>query len=206
MSDIEKEIMKEVREFIRVLLKKYWYILLIVLIGFVGAIVGGITVELLFIQSSDIGGYGTWTFNDFSVGSSLAFIIVSIGWLLLLVVLPLCGYFGLVGGIFWWKIISADNKAYIKEKMRHDDKKEERKAHRKKHAKKRGGSGGFTFFTFIIFLIVVFIEGNWLVPFGSLPYSYFIFVYIKIFIWIGIIGGIVGLIVFILWLTGKIGK
>ena len=206
MSDIEKEIMKEVRDFIRVLLKKYWYILLIVLIGAVGAFIGGITVELLFIESSNIGGYGAWTFNDFSVGTSLAFIIMSIVWLLLLVVLPLCGYFALVGGIFWWKIISVDNKAYIKEKIRHEDKREEKKAHRKKRAKKQGSSGGFTFFTFIIFLIVIFVQGNWLEPFGNLSYSYFILTYIEILIWIFGIGGIVGLVVFILWLSGVIGK
>ena len=206
MNDIEKEIMKEVRDFIRVLLKKYWYILLIVIIGAVGAVVGGITVELLFIESSEIGGYGAWTFNQFSVGNSLLFIIMSIGWLLLLVVLPLCGYFALVGVIFWWKIISADNKAFIKEKMRHDDKREEKKAHKKKHAKRRGGSGGFSFFTFIIFLIVIFVQGNWLIPFGNLSYSYFILTYIEILIWIFGIGGIVGLVVFILWLSGVIGK
>jgi hypothetical protein len=206
MSDIEKEIMNEVRDFIRVLLKKYWYILVIVLIGIVGAVVGGITVELLYIESSDVGGYGTWTFNDFSVGTALLFILQSIGWLLLLVLLPLIGYFALVVGIFWWKIISTDNKAFIKEKMKHDENKEARKAHRKKHAKRRGGGGGFTFFTFIIFLIIVFAEGNWLVPFASLPYSYFIITYIKILIWIGIIGGIAGIVVFILWLSGKIGK
>lgn len=206
MSDIEKEIMKEVRDFIRVLLKKYWYILLIVLIGVVGAVVGGFTVALLYIESSEIGGYGTWTFNDFSVGNSLLFIIMAIVWLLLLVVLPTLGYFALVGSIFWWKIISADNKAYIKEKLKHDDRKEEKKAHRKKHAKKTGSSGGFTFFTFIIFLIVIFAEGNWLVPFGSLEYSYFIYTYLEILIWIGVIGGIAGLVVFILWLSDVIGK
>ena len=206
MSDVEKEIMNEVRDFVRVLLKKYWYILLIVVIGAVGAFVGGITVELLFIDSSEIGGNGAWTFNDFSVGSSLAFIIVSIGWLLLLVGLPLCGYFALIGVIFWWKIISADNKAYIKEKFRHEEKREEKKAHRKKKAKKQGGGGGFSFFTLLIFLLVIFVEGNWWVTFGNLQFTYFIFLYIEILIWIGVIGGIVGLVVFILWLTGVIGK
>ena len=204
MSDIEKENKKEVRDFVRVLLKKYWYILLIVVIGVVGAFIGGITVELLFVEN---GGYGTWTFNDFSVGSSLAFIFVSIGWLLLLVGLPLCGFLGLVGGIFWWKLLSADDKAYIKEKIKKDeDKKEERKARRKKQAKKGGGSGGMTFCTFFIFAIVIFVQGNWLEPFGNLPFSYFILTYFGILIWSGIIFGIGGLVVLILWLSGVIDK
>ncbi|MBY9021625.1 MAG: hypothetical protein KGD67_11240, partial [Candidatus Lokiarchaeota archaeon] len=119
MSDIEKENNKEVRDFVRALLKKYWYLLLLVVIGVVGAFVGGITVELLFVEN---GGYSAWTFNDFSVGSSLAFFIVSIGWLLLLVGLPLCGYFALIGVIFWWKLISAEDKAFIKEKTRTEEK------------------------------------------------------------------------------------
>ena len=203
MSDIEKEINKEVRDFVRVLLKKYWYILLIVLIGAVGAFIGGITVELLFVEN---GGYGTWTFNDFSVGSSLAFIFVSIGWLLLLVVLPLCGYFALVGGIFWWKLISADDKAFIKEKTRTEEKKEARKAHRKKKAKRGGGSGGISGFTFFLFAIAIFVKGDWLVTFGNLPFSYFILTYVEILIWCGAIFGLAGLVVLILWLSGVIDK
>ena len=57
-------------------------------------------------------------------------------------------------------------------------KKEEKKAHRKKHAKKNGGSGGFSFFIFLISLLVIFIEGNFLVPYSSLSYTYFLFLYI----------------------------
>lgn len=206
MSDIEKEIMKEVRDFVRVLLKKYWYILLVVLIGAVGAFVGGITVELLFIESSPIGGYGTWTFNDFSVGSSIIFILLSVGWLLLLVGLPLIGYFAVVGSIFWFVLISDENKAYIKEKMKDEERKEKKKAHRKKQAKKGGGGGGVSFFTVFIMLIVIFVQGNWWVTFGNLSFTYFLFLYIEIIIWCAAIFGIGGLIVFILWLTGVIGK
>ncbi len=203
MSDIEKELKKEVRDFVRVLLKKYWYIILIVVIGVVGAFIGGITVELLFVEN---GGYSTMTFNDFSFGSFLAFILVSIGWLLLLVVLPLFGYFALVGFIFWWKLISADNKAFIKEKIRTEEKKEERKAHWKKQAKKGGGGGGMSFFTFILFAIAIFVKGDWLVTFDILPFSYFILTYIEILIWCGAIFGIGGLVIFILWLSGVIDK
>ena len=206
MDDIEKEIMKEVRDFIKVLLKKYWYIVVFVLVGLVGAFVGGITVELLFIESSEIGGYGTWTFGEFSVGTTILFILLSVGWLLLLVVLPLIGSFVIVGSIFWWLIISDDNKAYIKEKIKDDEKKENKKAHRKKHAKKNGGSGGFSFFIFLISLLVIFVEGNFWVPFNALSFTYFLFLYIEIIIWIGAICGIGGLIIFILWLSGVIGK
>ncbi|MHA1671777.1 MAG: hypothetical protein ACTSV5_14565 [Promethearchaeota archaeon] len=206
MSDIEKEIMNEVRDFVRALLKKYWYILVVVLMGVVGAFIGGVTVELLFIETSEIGGYGTWNLGQFSVGSSILFILLSIGWLLLLVGLPLVGYFAIIGCIFWFVIISEDNKAYIKEKMKDEERKEKKKAHRKKQAKKGGGGGGISFFTVLIMLLVIFVQGNWWVTFGNLSFTYFLFLYIEIIIWCAAIFGIGGLIVFILWLTGVIGK
>ena len=153
-----------------------------------------------FINTSDVGGYGTFTFDEFSVGTTLLFYLLSILWLLLLDVLPAGGYICLLIGVFWWKLVKEEDKQEIKRLM----KREESKDFRKKRRKQRGGGGGGgSFLIFIAFLIVVFVDGNWLVPFGDLSFSYFVFAYISGLVWCAIIAGIPACIIFVLWLLHK---
>ena len=205
MSDIEdiekaaQDVVDNVHIFFRGLLRKYWYILVLSIIGLVGAFIGIILVILTFM---DYWGIGAWHFNDFSVGAIVLICVLLILWILLLVVLPLIGYFGIIAGVFWWILLSDEDKATLKIWMKEEDKKEKRK-NRVKHSSE---GGGFTVFINLIFILIVLAQGNWWTPFGLLPVSYFVITYLWIFIWFGIIAAIGGLVVLILWLTGKIWK
>ena len=208
MSDIEdiektaQNVVDNAKEFFRGLMKKYWYLLVLVIIGLVGAFIGFILVILTFIDNTGTPPIATWTFNQFSVGAVVLIAILLILWMLLLVVLPTAGYFGIIAGVSWWKILSSDEKSTLKIWMKHEDKKE----HRKKRMKRSGGSGGFGFITMLAFLIIVFINGNWWVHFENLPFSYFVITYLTGIIWIAIIAAIVGTILLILFLLGKLEK
>lgn len=205
MSDIEdiekaaQDVVDNVRDFFRGLLRKYWYLLVLLIIGIVGAFVGIILVILTFMDNT---GIGLWTFNDFSVGSIVLICVLLLLWILLLVVLPSIGYLGIIAGIFWWKLLSDEEKSTLKIWMKQEDKKSKRK-NRVKHGSE---GGGFTFFINLIFILIVLAQGNWWTPFGLLPVSYFVITYISIFMWLGIIAAVGGLVVLILWLTGKIWK
>jgi hypothetical protein len=205
MSDIEdvekaaKDVVDNVKEFFRGLFRKYWYLLILLAIGLAGAFIGIILVILTFLDNT---GVAAWHFNDFSVGAIVLICVLLILWILLIVILPTVGYFGIIAGIFWWVVLSADDKATLKVWMKREDKKEKRK----KRMKRGGGCGGFGFFINLIFILVVLAQGNWWTHFEFLPVSYFVIIYLWIFIWLAIIAAVAGVVLLILFLSGKLWK
>ena len=175
------------------MIKKYWYSLILYGIAAVGFVVGTFVVLSLYISAPDIAGGGTWTFDDFSLGAGLLWIIFLVLWELLLVVLPSAAYFGIVTGIFWFAIISEEDKAAMKER-------EKREKHPKK-TEKGGGAAGFIFF--LAFLCVVAIDGNFWVRSGDLAYSYYVYAYLVGVMWTCIILGGPVLIVGLIYLSKK---
>ena len=172
------------------MIKKYWVGFLILLLVCVGFFIWFFTILLTYIANSDIGGNGLWTLDDFSVGTSILWLLSLIGWELLLGFLPFGGIFCLILAIYWFVILPEEDKEAIKARESKDKKKKRTKE-----------SGGVSFLFTIAFLIVVFIDGNWLTPFGSLPYSYLIQAYLIGFIWVCIIAAIPAVIIFLYWIS-----
>jgi len=174
---------------------KHWVVILILVVACIGAVIGGGAVLLSYIPASEIGGNGSWTFDDFSVGTSILWMLLLILWEFLLVILPFIAFCGVVVGLYWFVIMPEEDKEAIKSR----DKNEKDK---KRHSKE---GGGISFLFTIAFLLVVFIEGNWLVTFGTLPYSYFVIAWLWGFMWTMIILGIpIGVLGFIyFWLKIK---
>jgi hypothetical protein len=175
------------------IIRKYWVAFLILALVVVGFFIVFFTIILAYVENSAIGGFGTWTLAEFSVGTGILWLLVLFGWELLLGVLPFGGLCLLILGIYWAVILSEEDKAAIKARDRK----------KKKYRKTEGG--GFTFLITIAFLIVVFVDGQWLTPIGSpsLPYSYWIQAYLTGFIYVCLIAGIPILILFILYLVYK---
>ena len=175
------------------IIRKYWVAFLILALVVVGFFIVFFIIILAYVENSAIGGFGTWTLAEFSVGTGILWLLVLFGWELLLGVLPFGGLCLLILGIYWAVILSEEDKAEIKARDRK----------KKKYRKTEGG--GFTFLITIAFLIVVFVDGQWLTPIGSpsLPYSYWIQAYLTGFIYVCLIFGIPILILFILYLVYK---
>ncbi len=174
------------------MIKKHWYVLIIYGIAIVGLVVGGFLVLWKYIESWSALG-PTTTFNDFSLGSLILWGIFLFLWELLLVVLPVIGYCIIVTVILWYKILPEEDKQAIKSR-------EKKKTKTKKAA---GGSGGAGFLFFLVFMLVVYIDGNFWVPAGSLSYSYYIYAYLMGFMWVFIVLGIPFLIIIIIYLSKK---
>jgi hypothetical protein len=175
------------------MMKKYWYALVIFGIAVVGAIIGVVVVLMLYIGAPDIAGAGTWTFDDFSLGAGILWIIFLVLWELLCVVLPFIVFCGIIVAIFWYGILSDEDKAAFKDR--------EKKEKHPKKARNGGGAAGILFF--IAFVLVVLIDGNLWVRSGDLSYSYYIFAYLTGFMWTCIVLGIPVLIIGILYLLKK---
>lgn len=175
------------------MIKKHWYVVIIYGIAIVGLVLGGFLVLWKYIESWSALG-PTTTFNEFSLGTAVLWIIFLILWELLYVWLPVIGYCIIVTLVLWYKILPEEDKQAIKSR----EKKE-----KKKIKKYGGGSGGAGILFFLVFMLVVYIDGNFWVDSGSLSYSYYIYAYLMGFMWIFIVLGIPFLIIIIVYLSKK---
>ncbi len=174
------------------LASRYWYLLAIFGLIIVGAVIGFILTFNWYIATSAIGGFGSWTFDQFSLGTGLLWCLFLCLWVLLFIVLPTLGVIGLFIAIIWFGVFSPELKAEIKAQLK-----------RPSPRKRESGSGGFSFLLFIGVCIKVFIDGNWWTPFGSLTYGYFAYVWITVVMWAFILFAIpVGVLV-LGWLIYK---
>ena len=185
-------------EFGKKYLKKYWKYTPLAIGGAIAAVIIGLLVFLWYVQISPLGGNGTWTFDQWSVDTLGSFIIRVIFWEFLLVFLPFAAYFGGAFGLFWFKIMTEEERQEIRQR---NDKEKERTAKRKKVGAYGGsGGGGFPFLLLIISLIIIWVDGNTYSPFGLLTYSYFIYVSLWSVFWVAICIGIPFAVIGILWL------
>ncbi|MFX1591512.1 MAG: hypothetical protein ACFFCL_02355 [Promethearchaeota archaeon] len=167
-------------------IKEHWKTFAVVIFAGVCAIVGLLLVLIWFIQTSPIGGQGTWTFNDWTLMHILCFIILLILWELLFVGLPTGLFFG-VGGYIWWKRLPDEKKQEFKDREK-----------KKRRTKEVGGGGGFSFFMFIAYCMYIAVQGYYDVPFGTMPWSFWVYSWFLTFMWILIVLGIPALIIVII--------
>ncbi|WP_287585567.1 hypothetical protein [Candidatus Borrarchaeum sp.] len=144
------------------LLRKYWKYMAIFVVGGVIALIGGIFVFFWYVGTSAVGGQGTWTIDQFSIGNIVRWVIFLILFELAIIVIPTAV---ILGGLafWWWRNLPQEEKDQFKGR---------------KTRKREAGSGGFTFLTAIIFLIMIFLQGNWNTPLGALSYSYLVFTWL----------------------------
>ncbi|MDH5439174.1 MAG: hypothetical protein OEZ48_00475 [Candidatus Bathyarchaeota archaeon] len=182
------------------LVVRYWYFVLIFGLIIIGAIIGFILTLDWYINTSTIGGQGTWTFDQFSMGTAIEWVIFLFLWILLIVVLPTLAVAGIIVAIIWFAVFPPELKEEIKLRFKKDEE------HKKRRGKKSEGGGAFGFLMFIGVCIYVAIDGNWLTEFGSLNYRYFIDAWITVFKWALIIFGIPAVIIGIIWFVRKYGR
>ncbi len=169
------------------LLRKYWKYLAVFVIGGIVAFIGGIFVFFWYVGTSAVGGQGTWTIDQFTIGNIVRWVIFLILYELAIIGIPTAV---ILGGLafWWWKNLPQEEKDQFESK--------------KSRRKDAGSGGGFSILTAIIFLIIIFVQGNWNTPLGALSYSYLVFTWLWACIFTIIPFGIAALVYF----TYKIGK
>ena len=175
------------------LCKKHWKILTIFIIAGIGCVIGLFLVLLFQINTSWVGGNGTWNLGEFSIGTTLLFCIQLMLWEFLLVFLPGIAFF-CITGYLWWKKLPEEEKNEIKER----EKKE-----RELKTKQYGGGGAIGFFIWIAFFIIVFVQGNWLTPFNALSYTYFVTAGLQALLWIVLLIILPAVILGLIWFIRK---
>ena len=172
-------------------IKNHLTAFIVIIVAGICIVTGAILVLFWFIETSPIGLQGTATLDQWSLDWIVGFYILMILWELLFVGIPTVLFFGVGGYIFWSRLPDEE-----KQEHKARDKKE---SHRKRNA---GGGGGGSFFMFIAYCIYMGIQGNYYAPFGSQPYSYWVYSWFLTIMWILIIFGIpICIILLIVYLT-----
>jgi hypothetical protein len=182
--------------FLRNISVQYWYFALIFGLIIIGTIIGLFLTVNEYINTSTIGGQGTWTFDQFSMGTVVEYIIIFLLWLLVIVGLPTLVIAGVVLAIMWYVVFTEDLREEIKFRSEREEEKKRR------IGKTSGGGGVFGFFLYIGVCLYIALDGNWMTEFGSLSLRYFVDVYIAVFLWIILIFSI-GATIGIIWFVKK---
>ena len=161
-------------EFWKRKIQEHWKLFTVFIIGCVAAIAGALLVLFWFIETSPIGAMGTATVGEWTLAWIWEFFIFLILWELLIVGIPIGVALGL-SWYFWWKKISAGEKAEFKGRWR---------------GRGTAEGGGFGFGMFIAYSIYMYINGDFFTPFGDYPYTYWVYSWFHTLAWLLVIFGI----------------
>jgi hypothetical protein len=182
--------------FLRNIAVQYWYFILIFGLIILGGIIGFI---LTLNEYIDTGGQGTWTIDQFSMGTGVEWIIFLFLWLLVVVGVPSLVVIGLLIAIIWYVVFDTGLKEEIKFRS-------EREEEKKRRFGKTSESGGlFGFFMFVGVCLYIALDGNWMTEFGNLSFRYFVDAWIAVFLWF-IIVCFIGVIIGSVWFVKKYEK
>jgi hypothetical protein len=182
--------------FLRNIAVQYWYYVLIFGLIIIGAILGFILTLNEYINTSTIGGQGTWTFDQFSMGTIVEWMIFFLLWLLVIVVLPTLAVGLFLVAIIWYIVFLPELREEIKFRFKREEEK------RRRFGTKSESSGLFGLFMFIGVCIYITLDGNWMTEFGNLNLRYFVDAWIAVFLWVVFIG-IIGVTIGICWFVNK---
>ncbi|MFW9939123.1 MAG: hypothetical protein ACFFD5_15865 [Candidatus Thorarchaeota archaeon] len=180
---------EEISDFWKKKIKDHKIAFIIMIIAGACAIVGLLLVLFWFIGASPLGGNGTWTFNQWSVGTLLVFCVFLVLFELLFVGVPAALFFG-IGYYLWWRRLPTEEKQEFKDR-------EKKETHKKRNW---GGGGGFSFFIFLAYCIYLAVDGNFNTAFGTYPYTYWLYTWFLTIMWIVIVLGVpAGIILLIVY-------
>ncbi|MHA1542349.1 MAG: hypothetical protein ACTSQH_05190 [Candidatus Hodarchaeales archaeon] len=199
MSTEENSSEKSSKLFWKNLVIRYWVYVLIFGLIMIGAIIGFILTLDWYLNTTSIGGQGTWTFDQFSMGTMVEFVVFLFLYLLVIVGIPTTVAAGITVAILYFVVFDPELKEGIKLQLKRDEERNRR------FGRSSEGGGVFGFLMFIGVCIKVTFDGNWMTEFGSLSYKYFVDAWITVFIWGLIIVGIPAVIIGI-WYVRRYGK
>lgn len=177
-----------------IFVRKHWKMLAVFIIAAVIALICAVLVFIWFVGDAQATGLVPQTLNLWTMGYLVTFILHVLLWEIIFIGIPVIVFIALIY-FLWWKKLPT----------------EERNEYRKKHlfgkkSRRRDGSGAFTFLVNIGFVIKIYIDGNWNVPFASWTFNYLVYSYLWVIFWMAVIFGIPLTIGLIWWVFSKVKK
>ena len=175
-------------------IRKHWSMLAAFITVVVIAVIGAIIVFLWFVGDAQATNLLPRTLDLWTMGYLITFLLHLLFWEIILIAIPVI-VFVLAVYLLWWKKLPS----------------EEREEYRRRHlfgkkSRSRGGGGAVTFLVNLGFILKVYLDGNWNIPFASWTFDYLVYSYLTIIIWMAVIFGIPLLIGAIWWIHREMKK
>ena len=152
MSTEDNSSEKSSKLFWKNLVIRYWFYVLIFGLIMIGAIIGFILTLDCYLVNASIGGQGTWTFNQFSMGTMVEFVIFLFLYLLVIVGIPTTAAAGITFAILWFVVFETELKEEIKLQLKRDEERNRR------FGRSSEGGGVFGFLPFNRYPAKIFME------------------------------------------------
>ena len=159
-------------------LKRHWKVLVLFVVAATLAIIGAIYVFLWFVEEAQVTGLVPTTLNLWTIGHIVTFLLHLIFWEVIfigiLVIITIMAIYFL-----WWK------------RLPDTERREYRRGHLFGKRSHRADSGGaVSLLINIVFIIKVYLDGNWDVPIATWKFDYLVYSYLWALAWVLIIFGI----------------
>jgi drug/metabolite transporter superfamily protein YnfA len=178
----------------KIFLRKHWKILVLFVAAAVLAIIGAILVFLWFVGDAQLTGLVPTTLGLWTMGYLVTFLLHLILWEVLFIGIPVIVAIAAIY-LLWWKKLPDEERSEYKRKHLFG---------KRSHGRDQGGA--ITLLVNIVFIIKVYLDGNWNVPFATWTFDYLVYSYLLAFIWIAIIFGIPLTIGAIWWIHREMHK
>jgi hypothetical protein len=170
-------------------LSKHWQMFAAWVVIAIVAIIGAVYVFLWFVGDAQTTGLVPTILGSWSMGHLITFLLNLLLWEILIIVIPVIIVIAAIYFLWWKKLPDAERKEYKKKHLFG------------KSSRTRDGGGIFSFFIFIAFVIKIWLDGNWDVPFATWKFDYLVYSYLTALLWILIIIGIPVILGVIWWIT-----
>jgi drug/metabolite transporter superfamily protein YnfA len=159
-------------------LRTHWKMLVLFVVATILAIAGTILVFLWFVGDAQVTSLVPATVGLWTIGYLVTFLLHLIFWEVLFIGIPVL-ITGAALYFLWWK------------KIPDEERKEYRRRHLfGKHSRRTDGGGAISLLVNIVFIIKVYLDGNWNVPFATWTFDYLVYSYLWALLGISIIFGI----------------
>jgi len=175
-------------------LSRHWKMLVIFVVAAVIAIIGAIYVFLWLIEEAQVTGLVPTTLNLWTIGHIVTFLIHLIFWEVIFIVIPVIITIVAIYYLWWKKLPDAEREEYRREHLFG------------KRSRWTDGGGAISLLINIIFIVKVYLDGNWNVPIATWKFEYLVYSYLWALAWILIIFGIPITIGATLWLRYEMKK
>jgi len=178
----------------KIFIRKHWNILAMFIAIVIVAVIGAIFVFLWFVGDAQATNLIPQTLDLWTMRYLVTFIFHVLFWEIILIGIPVIVFVAAFYFLWWKKLPSEERHEY-------------RQGHLfGKKSRSRDGGGAITFLINIGFIIKVYIDGNFEVPFSSWTFDYLIYSYLWVILWFVIILGIPLTIGVIWWLHHEFKK
>ena len=178
----------------RKFLSKHWKMLVVFVISSIVFIAGAIVVFVWFVEDAQLTGLVPGTLDLWTMGYLVTFLLHLILWEILFIIIPVIIAIVTIYFLWWKRLPSGEREEYKRGHLFG------------KHSKKTDGGGAISLLVNIGFIIKVYLDGNWDVPFATWEFDYLVYSYLWVLFWIVIIFGVPIAIGAIWWLRREMKK